>query len=343
MTLDPDRRARLRVAKARTLVAEHLAIDASTLEAAPLADGAAVRGPDRLWALVDHVAGFGSALAMADRESLPLSVMADRPEPGSIDVPGVVARRAAQFSDEIEVWRADDRDLSVAVPAPVVDPAPPSAAARALIGMLEEAGVDVTIEHGAIRGELRGLEIARIVDMDADDGDGARIEVGVGRHDREAFTMVHGGLPTAEALRSVITSVDAVRRAESEAHPLRRLAPEGWLRSMVLGHPALVGAAALVSAEPPFPRDSVKDTAAAIAVGAGIDGRPVVVACSVGIDLDLVPTAADARLRHDPAARLVLVVPARDAHPVTLRLAGRLRDPATVVTVGDDWRRTVSS
>lgn len=339
MTLDPDRRARLRVVKARTLVADHLSLDPSTLETAPFAGGAAVRGPDRLWALVDEIAGLGSALALAGRDSSPLSIMADRPEPGSIDVPGVVARRAAQFTDPIEVWQVDDRDLTVARPAPVTDRALPSAAALGLIGMLEEAGVDVTIEHGAIRGELRGLEIARIVDTD----DGARIEVGVGRHDREAFTMVHGGLPTADALRSVITSVDAVRRADAEAHPLRRLAPEGWLRSMVLGRPGLVGAATLVSAEPPFPRDSVKDTAAAIAVGSGPDGRPVVVACSVGIDLDLVPTAADARVAHDPTARLVLVVPARDAHPVTLRLAARLRDPATVVTVGDDWRRELSS
>lgn len=339
MTLDPDRRARLRVVKARTLVADHLGVDPSTLEAAPFADGAAVRGHDRLWALVDEVAGLGPALVLAGRESLPLSVMADRPGSGSIDVPGVVARRAAQFSDGIEVWQVDDRQLTVAVPAPPIDRTLPSAAALALIGMLEDAGVDVTVEHGAVRGELRGLEIARIVDTD----DGARIEVGVGRHDREAFTMVHGGLPTADALRSVIGSVDAVRRAESEAHPLRRLAPEGWLRWMVLGHPALVEAVTLVPAEPPFPRDSVKDTTASIAVGTGTDGRPVVVACSVGIDLDLVPTAADARVGHDATARLVLVVPARDAHRVTRRLAARLRDPATVVTVGDDWRRTVSS
>ena len=339
MTLDDDRRARLRVVKARTLVAEHLAVDPAALEAAPFAEGAAVRGPDRLWVLVDHVTGLGAALALSGRESLPLSVMADRSAVGTIDVPGRLARRAGQFADGIEVWQVEDRSLIPAVVAPVADRALPSAAALALIPTLEEAGVDVTVEHGAIRGEIRGLEIARIVDV----GDGARIEVGVGRHDREAFTMVHGDLPTSEALRSVVASVEAVRRVEAEAHPLRRLAPEGWLRSMVLDHPALVGAVTLVPAEPPLPRDSVKDTAAAIAAGVDRDGHPVVVACSVGIDLDLVPTAADARVVHDPAARLVLVVPTRDAHPVTRRLAAGLREPATVVTVGDDWRRTVSS
>jgi hypothetical protein len=65
----------------------------------------------------------------------------------------------------------------------------------------------------------------------------------------------------------------------------------------------------------------------------------VVVACSVGIDLDLVPSAADARLLLDPDAELLVVVPERDAHPVTRALAARLRHPATVVPLEGDWRR----
>ena len=59
---------------------------------------------------------------------------------------------------------------------------------------------------------------------------------------------------------------------------------------------------------------------------------------SVGVDLDLVPAAAEARLAHDPDAALVLVVPERDDHPVTQALAGRLRRPAEVRTVSGDWR-----
>ena len=56
----------------------------------------------------------------------------------------------------------------------------------------------------------------------------------------------------------------------------------------------------------------------------------MVVVTSTGIDLDLVPTAADLRLAHAPGARLVLAVPERDAHPVTRRLAGELVEPAEV-------------
>jgi hypothetical protein len=64
----------------------------------------------------------------------------------------------------------------------------------------------------------------------------------------------------------------------------------------------------------------------------------VVVVCSVGVDLDLVPAAADARLALDPLAALVLVVPERDDHPVTRSLAERLTRPATIETISGDWR-----
>lgn len=338
MTLDADRRSRLLTAKARALVADHLGVDSSALATAPAAGGAAVRGTDALWVLLEDVGGLGAAFAVAERERLPLQVLAEPLDDAGLPVASVLARRSAQFRDAPVVWTIDGRRLVPARPAPVDAPVEPSAAVRELIPVLVDAGVDVTIEHGAVRGEVRGLEIARIVEVEG----GARIEVGVGRHDREAFTMVHGDLPTPEALRSVIGSVDAVRRAEAEAHPLRRLAPEGWLRSQVIARPELVGATALRAAEPPLPRDSVKDVAASIAVGSDAAGG-VVVACSVGIDLDVVPTAADARVLLDPTARLVVLVPERDAHPHTVRLAARLREPAGVVTVAGDWRAEVGS
>ena len=91
--------------------------------------------------------------------------------------------------------------------------------------------------------------------------------------------------------------------------------------------------------EGPLARPSVKEAWPAVAVGDGATG-PVVVVCSVGIDLDLVPHAADARLAatggHE--ARLVLVVPERDAHPVTRALAERLVAPAELVPLAGEWR-----
>jgi hypothetical protein len=105
-----------------------------------------------------------------------------------------------------------------------------------------------------------------------------------------------------------------------------------------LDDPSLIGAAALEPAEPTIERTNLKDPAPAIAFGQDDAGRPLVVACSVGVDLDLVPSAADARAALSPGARLLLIVPERDAHPVIRRLAASLLEPAEVVTVPDDFR-----
>ena len=45
-----------------------------------------------------------------------------------------------------------------------------------------------------------------------------------------------------------------------------------------------------------MPRTNLSDAVPCVATGLDPDGRPVVVVCSVGIDLDVVPFAADARL-----------------------------------------------
>jgi hypothetical protein len=182
-----------------------------------------------------------------------------------------------------------------------------------------------------------GLEIARVVTDEADDE--PHLEVGVGRHDREAFAMIHGRLPTADALAAVVDAVLAQRRPDASPHPLNRLAAERWLRAQVMASPELIGARALAPIDPPVPRDNVKDAVPAAALGEDDAGRPLVVVCSSGIDLDLVPVAADTRARHAPDARLVLVVPARDAHPVTRSLAASLAAPAEIVAVEGEWRQ----
>jgi hypothetical protein len=335
--LDPEQRSRLLAAKARALVADHLGVDPSGADAelrpGTFPGGATVRAGSAGWVLLDErpERSLGRALIWADREGVEqLHVVVDDPAAA-----GLLARRATAFSGAPRVWRAEGRALVAVEPAPAPVPVEPPAVAREVVGLLHDAGVDVTVEHGEIRGEIRGLEVARVVV--GDDG-AARVEVGVGRHDREAFAMVHGNLPTPDALASVVDSVDTWRRHDAVTHALHRLAPEGWLRWRVIADPSLVGVGRLAPAEPTIPRDSVKDTGAAIAVGTGLDGRTVVVACSVGIDLDVVPAGADARLALDPSARLVIVVPERDDHPVTRRLAATLVDPADVVAVPGDWR-----
>jgi hypothetical protein len=247
----------------------------------------------------------------------------------------VIARRAALFEPAPTVSAVDGRDLVPAEPEPIEAPGAVAPLSEEFALLLADAGADVVREHGVITGEVLGLEIARVVV--ADDGSAA-LEVGVGRHDREAFQMVHGDVPTRDALASVIATVRENRRAGAEAHPLYRLAAERWVRSVLADRPGLVGARRLAPVDAVMPRESVKDVVAACLVGEDEAGEPLVVACSVGIDLDLVPTAAEARAHHAPGARLVLALPERDDQAITRRIASRLREPADIAVLPEDWR-----
>jgi hypothetical protein len=294
-------------------------------EPATWGGGAALRAGTKGAVLVEDrpERALGPALAWAQRAGAEeLHVLAE-------DRAGQLARQAEAFVVAPTVWWVQDRDLHRVDAEPLATVAEPSADALDLTGEIEAAGATVVVEHGAVVGEVLGLEVARVVKHDA----GVALEVGIGRHDREAFAIIHGDRPAAEALVGVVESVRGTRRPGSPEQPLYRIAQERWLREVVLARPDLVGASSLSRHAGPLPRPNVKDPWPAVLIGDG-----VVVVTSVGIDLDLVPFASDARLAVDSGARLVLVLPERDAHPVTRQLAALLTVPAEVVTVGADWR-----
>jgi hypothetical protein len=221
-------------------------------------------------------------------------------------------------------------------------------AVGAFVAVINDAGADPIVEDRVLRAEVRGLEVARVLDGP----NGPVLQVGVGRHDREARSELvgaHEGRDAGADLAAIVATVRALRVADVPAHPANQLAPERWLRSVVVAHPGLVGAEALEVAPAPVVRGDLRDRAPAPAVGTTAHGEAVVVVCSVGVDPDLVPLAADARLGAvvagsigdaDPAhVGLVLVVPKGDDYPLTRELAALLRHPAEVMTVEPDWRR----
>ena len=299
--------------------------------ASTFAGGATERRDTVGWVLVDErpERGLGPALAWARQQGVTdLHLLVDA---GA----GVLARRAQAFARPPTIWQVDGRSLAPAEPAPFPSPVPPSAAAERAAEPLRAAGVDVVVEHGEIFGEVRGLEVARVV---ANDAQGSHLEVGVGRHDREAFAMLHAELAPGRRRRQGgrhRRAAPSTRRAEPSAEPagLRAVA-----RARMLAEPALVGAAELWPVETPVPRTNVKEAAPAAALGRRPDGARLVVVCSTGIDLDLVPAAADTRLAWAPEAHLVLALPERDAHPVTRALAAALVEPAEIVTVAGEWQ-----
>lgn len=298
-------------------------------------DGAVAidREGGRCWVLMEGpvTARLGAALAVglrADCAELHLVVE-------DVDAAGVLARRAALLATPPEVWVLDGASLRAATPAePAIDAAPPPEA-ELYRPVLEAAGLTPMVEDGHLVGELLGLEVGRVV---VDDGGAAHVEAGVGRFDREIGSMMFAEVGEADALARAVELVARFRRPKAERHPIGHLVPERWMRAVVIGEPALVGAHELRAVGSAVPRRDLKHEAVASAVGVDAAGGDVVVVCSTGVFLDLVPAAADDRLAHSADARLILMVPERDAVPVTSELNALLQEPAEIVTVPDDWR-----
>ena len=153
---------------------------------------------------------------------------------------------------------------------------------------------------------------------------------------------MHGDVPTESALRGVVDAVTTYRGPGPVDHPLRRLVPERLVRWQLIEDPSVIGLASLAAIEPPQPRPNVKDRLPATAMGVTPDGEPVLVVCSVGVDLDLVPYATDARVAawggcgDASGVRAVwLVVPARDQMAITRDLIGLSAEPMQLVTAPD--------
>jgi hypothetical protein len=150
--------------------------------------------------------------------------------------------------------------------------------------------------------------------------------------------MLHGHTPTVESLSRVVDAVREHRVPGAARHPFNRMAAERLLRWRVEDDPSLLadslapgrGLTSAWAAEPPLPRSSAVEAVPCVAHGTDPDGRLVVLVFSSGVDLDVVPYAADARLAAEGGAagagavRLVVVTPARDRLPVTAELAGLL-------------------
>lgn len=323
-------------------------------DAEGLGEGAGIVVDDGAWVLIEGTAErrLGAALAWAVRRgATSLHVVAD--EGG-----GTVARRSQGFALDIHVWFPEGRTLlPVLADDPVSSPAP-NADHLALTAMIEEAGAAAHVEFGVVTGEVRGLEVCRVVDeptrgnfaelsdvvieppADLDDRlaerehDGVILEVGVGANDREAFQLIHGHIPTPEALAGVVAAVAEHRQVASRQHPLNRMAPERFVRWQVEQEPDRLGLTNLVAAEPPVRRQSMKHTEACVGLGTDTGGEPVVVVFSAGVDLDLMAFVADVRLSH--TERMIVAMPERDLVSITRDLAEQLASPIELVGLTAD-------
>lgn len=333
---DTERRSRLLSLKLRARVRDHFipeleSVGADQLEAVPFPLGAALLSNDGAWLLIDGDASraLGPALAWVHSRRPNASTLHLLAEVGS----GVLARRAQLLNDSItvNVWHAQERDVLQALPEP---PLPSVLAATShldFVDVIRTAGADPLVEHGIVVGEVRGLEICRVVD---DPHTGVvRLEVGMGAHDREAFALVHGDLPTDEALSRVVTSVRTHRADGAPPHPLNSFGAERLMRARVIENPSMVNCVSVIAAEPPALRTNVKDAVPCVALGEEADGTRRILVFAHGVNLDVVPFALDAWHRLDRTARITVVLREKDKVASIDRLAQLGIVPVDVLTL----------
>ena len=275
--------------------------------------------------------GLGPALRWAvGRQASTLDLIADAP------VAGHLARRVGLLEvdrlglTDVRVWAAAGPAVERAEAAPLAPPPPIPVGHEPFAAVMAEAGARPVDDHGMLVAEVAGLEVARVVDA-SDESGGVNLDVGVGQADRELQAYVHGHLDDDTNLRRAIAAVVRDRHPGAAQHPLSRLARQRWLRSVLLDDPAPVGVAHLEPLPPLRPRTTLLGTEPAAAQGDG-----VIVVCSVGVDLDLIPEAVDYRLRDEPDADVIVVVPERDRHLVSgppAAAAANLR----VVSIPHPW------
>lgn len=325
IAMDPELKARLYGIKLVALVREHFG-EIEPTDQIGLSVGAAMTANDASWVLIEEkpARGLGVALAWASRHGVrELHVLAS-------DHTTTLARRASGFGISITVWQVDGITMTKVQSESAPREIDVTPGHDVFIQTITDSGADVIIEHGVITGEVRGLEVCRVV-TDAYTGV-HRLEVGVGAHDREAFGMMHGDTPTSQSLQRIVDVVRKHRTPGADPHPLNRLGAERALRTLVIEQPELIGATSLRAVASASPRPNLKDPIPCVALGENVAGQPVVAVFSTGIDLDVIPFAVDARLYHaEPDTELVVVVPQRDVSPVTTRLVDMMTYPARVV------------
>ena len=313
---DLERRSRLLSLKLRALVREHLGL-ASDPEGTPevFGLGAAFVTSDATWVLIDGESSraLGPVLAWTSRFDKPVHLLVERDS-------GIIARRAQFFTSSITVWHVNDRSLLPAVAEPHLPTVEAKPEHVAMMDLIASSGADALIEHGIVVGEVRGLEMCRVVD-DNTTGE-SRLEVGMGVNDREAFAMVHGELPKEEALRNVIDAVAVHREPDAMVHPFNQFGAERLHRWRALNEPASIGFADLSPADPPVRRTNLKDAVPCVALGTTLEGETSAAVFVQGIDLDVVPFAVDAASRCGVQCAVV-VARVKDVTPSMQKMAER--------------------
>ena len=208
--------------------------------------------------------------------------------------------------------------------------------AKKLATELEKFDCRVLEEHGRIRAEVHGIEVARVVQVE---DDLFEINVGVGEYDQSAHNTLNWNSGIEQNLEEVIATVRKFRSKQGAPHPLNRALRSRWLMSEAVSNPSLLGLEQLDFVESLLPaRDALRNEPCS---ALGKKGKSVaLVLAAAGMDLSLVPQAAGQIHRHKPDS-LIFLLPEQDQHPAIFRQARHLLIEPTFMMIEEPWPKLV--
>jgi hypothetical protein len=347
--MDPTRRAQLLQAKLRALVGE-MGSSQSELHQLPYVAGTAAIDAltKHCYVLVEAFAEqrdisetdlnaqprptqgwMGGALIAAVRAGAThLHVLADD---GTLD--GHDARRLSRAAMATSMWAAHGRKLTMITPVaarlqPGLGDLSPEQAD--FLGVIVSAGATPVMEGGVLRAEVLGLEVGRVNVIEADEEGPleVRLEVGVGKHDRLAQSMMNAHAEVSQTLRDAVASVLQHRNAEALPHPANTSSRSRWLRELVIETPSLidcVGPSVRLSSTVAV--DLKRSGVAAVRLRRA--GADALIGCTAGVDLDAATDLLDLAAESDSA--VLLVMPERDALPAMVTLCANVTPPIEIV------------
>ena len=322
--IDGERRSELNQRKLESLL--RTAFPDSIFEQVETQSGA-LRSNNKaqyLYAPSEKVSPLAFALTFLEKGDV-INIILDEPDP-------LLLHQALGLHSDIRFWVVEKDQLIPHPESKTAEKPEKPVANETAVSLLLENGCDVIREHDAVRGEIKGLEVARIIkDFDNE----SNVQIGVGHYDQEAHKLVDWGESPDEKLARVVSEVHQHRNKEAQPHPLNRVARPQWLISEMIASPEIVGLDEAWHLPSPENAKAITETTPAAALGK-IRDQVILVVASVGLDLKAVPIASGLSVTTEPD-EIWMVLPEKDKHPALLRQAEHLKTPTHFKTAKEPW------
>ena len=324
MPLDQEQRLSLNRSKLRKILSGEKSQELGNLTDA---SGNGIRNNSTLWVIADEETPESllgaSLLELTTQDELDLVIFFENLQNAQI-----TQRRASILNPPPSIFFLSDGEPVSVEPIAIEARDSVQTAPSEFDELCLKFGLQSICECGTWKGEILGLEVMRVTD--------GEIEVGVGKFDREANSLMGSDRPLSEVLASAVEIVNSSRNPESGFHPLSRLARERWLRADALANPEMFGFKNLICVDPPRERESLRETMPAAAIGIDKMGERALIVFSVGVDICLVSFIADLISIERPD-RVEVVLPEKDILVPVEKCLSYLDVPLSIKGVAGGW------